>query len=673
MASLWKSTGCYNETMSETIKKKYAIGVIPLIPLPLSREPSFTYEYPDMIALGSLVRIPFGKRSIQGIVTGGSELTMPLPFRTRPVSAIIAPEFLTPLQIRLAQFIGESSLTPLSIVLRHFIPKQVSERKKPSLHVKKILPIPDATPSIKKILRTLAKTHRHHILTRSTDEKLSLILALATKTLKTKDGQMLILVPDILLARELLETCGRFIDPHVLALITSTLSDGAYFTYWEAIRSGEARIIIGTRQSLFAPFQNLDTVFLDFDGHDGYKQWDMMPRYEGRAVAGHLATLHNARFITASPTESLQVLAEHEAGEMTLSGESIFDDVKLRDNIILSDLKLDRYKKNFSPFSLLTLDCIRDVLKRGRQILLIVNRQGTSIFSVCERCKNVLRCPQCERALVGTSTGSYRCLRCAYHTKEFPTCPSCGGLNFKNMGFGTEKLERDLRRLFAHTRIRRLDASSRRLKQEEADILSDAHAGSIDILIGTEAALLAPSLPKLDLIVILDGDNALRFPDYQAEERLLRSLGNALMRVSRETSAGKLIIQTFHSEHALFRALTEGTLDTVLDTLKQDRQLFSYPPYGIVIKCALQDTDEQKIGSEIHRAKGLLETAAREAATSFSVSDPVIPLAPKIRGEHIRFIIIRVRGLVFPEPLRKLLGTLSSQGFTIDRNPLSLS
>lgn len=651
-------------------QKKYAIEVIPLIPLPLLREPSFTYEYSESIKKGSLVRIPFVKRSIQGIVRDSSEMTTPLPFKTRPVSSVIAPDFLTQAQIALTEFIGEEYLTPLGLVLKHAAPKQVTERKKVSAKIKSQIALPIPSPSEKKRVAALAKTDRSHYLPKSLEEKNTVFLALAGKTIASNGKQILLLVPDMLLARELFDRYREYFDPSVLALITSNLSDGAYSTHWEAIRSGSARIIIGTRQALFAPFHDLETILLDFDGHDGYKQWDMMPRYEGRVVAEKLALIHGANFITVSPTPTLQTLFERENGGMPIHGESIFDDKQARGNIILSDLKLDRYKKNFSPFSLLTIEHIRETLKKGKQILLIVNRQGTSIFSVCERCKHVLRCPNCERALVGTDKGSYRCLHCSYHTKEFPSCPGCGGINFKNMGFGTEKLERELKRLFSYSTIRRLDATSRRLKQSEASILEEAHAGKINILIGTEAALLAPSLPKLGLIALLDGDNALRFPDYQAEERLLRSLAIALARAN---GKGNLIIQTFHSEHPLFRALTGGTTQAIIDTLAQDRRMFSYPPYGTLIKCSISDADEKKIEKEIQRARESLEMPAGSGEISWNVSAPVIPLIPKIRGKYNRFIIIRIKGPAIPENLYRNLAKLSAQGFIIDRNPLSVS
>ena len=533
-------------------------------------------------------------------------------------------------------------------------------------------PSPETLCITEKILTAIMKEKRSHYLSASVEEKISLFLSLAKKTIAKKNGQLLILVPDILLARELFETFEMYFDSSLLALITSSLSDGTYFTYWESIRNGEARIIIGSRQALFAPFHGLQTVLLDFDGHDGYKQWDMMPRYEGSVIAKHLASLHEANFITVSPTPTLQTLFEHDAEHTPIYGASIFDDQQSRNHIILSDLKLDRYKKNFSPFSLLTIEHIREARARGERVLLIVNRQGTSIFSVCERCKEVLRCPNCERALVGTKTGSYRCLHCSYHTKEFPSCPNCKGINFKNVGFGTEKLERELKRVFPHAHIKRLDATSRRSKRDEGDILMEARSGNIDMIVGTEAALLAPSLPELGLIVLLDGDNALRFPDYQAEERLLRTLAIALGRIAGEKNRSKIIIQTFHSEHELFRALTDGTMNDIIDTLQKDRMSFSYPPYGTIVKCSIDDADEKKVEQIIRRATITLCPHSEEEH-SYTVSDPVIPLIPKIRGKHRRFIILRIKGLIIPPHLRRSLGALSTQGFSIDRNPLSLS
>lgn len=206
--------------------------------------------------------------------------------------------------------------------------------------------------------------------------------------------------------------------------------------------------------------------------------------------------------------------------------------------------------------------------------------------------------------------------------------------------------------------------------------MTEAHAGNIDMLIGTEAALLAPSLPRLGLIVLLDGDNALRFPDYQAEERLLRTLAIALGRLVGEKSkrhTSKLIIQTFHSEHTLFRALTDGTMNDIIDTLQHDRKLFSYPPYGTIIKCSIEAVDEKGAEQAIQRARDLLKNHITEDTPSVSVSDPIIPLIPKIRGKHRRFIILRIKGPVIPQSLRNPLGTLSTEGYTLDRNPLSLS
>jgi primosomal protein N' (replication factor Y) len=659
--------------MKEKTPKKYAVQVIPLIPLPLLRDASFTYEFPESIAEGSLVRIPFGRRNIRGIVGGSSAMTHPLPFRTRPVSAILTPAFLTPAQIDLARMVSARYFAPLGVTLRHFIAKQVIERKKVRVKTPAKLPIPMPSPPRKKILSLIMKGSRAHLLAESPEEKQALFLALAQKILAKKKGQLLILVPDILLAREYFEVFGRYFEHQSLALISSNVSSGAYYTSWEAIRDGRARIVIGTRQTLFAPFRDLSMILMDFDGHDSYKQWDMMPRYEAHVVAGHLASLHQARFVTVSPAPNIRNHFETEHKGMPIYGESVFDDESSQANIILSDLKLDRYKKNFSPFSLLTIEHIRETMRRGRRILLIVNRQGTSVFSVCERCKEVLRCPDCERALIGTDAGSYRCLHCAYRTDAFPSCPNCGSLNFKNMGFGTEKLERDLRRSFARARIRRVDASARRLKQDETSLLRDAHAGKIDILIGTEAALLAPALPDLGLIVLLDGDNVLRFPDYQAEERFLRGASIALFRATSLPRETKIIIQTFHSEHPLFQSLLRGKATDTISDLGRDREPFSYPPFGTVIKCSAIDADASKAEQSIEQASRDLEAGRRSPGAPFFMSAPVIPLSPKIRGKNICFIILRIPGQTIPDDLGNILRKLSDRGLIIDRQPLSLS
>ncbi len=554
----------------------YRLEVAPLLILPLTRSPFFSYASTTSIPLGSLVSISFGSQTVEGVVFDCQVLPGKKPLWMKSVSHVIEPSSLTPAQRELAIRVSREYFTPLGRTLKHFLPKKVQERARP-----------EAAISKPKLLR--ATKHEQKLVKLFLENKLSVpsfldtsafpepkrILALIAKSMATEKKQTLIIVPEIILTFGLTHFFQSYFASGI-AVLHSKLSDGAFSTLWERIRSGEASVIIATRQGLFAPFHALGAIIITEEQDESYKQWDMSPRYHGKKVAQFLSELTNARLLLTSSTPSVSTLHEiHEKKLLPL--EPLANHDPLIPQLSVINLKLERYRRNFSPLSEELALALRDAVDRGEQALLYINRQGMNAFSVCEKCKEVFRCKQCDHPLTSTKEGHFRCVSCSYTTALFPNCPSCGHLTFRHIGFGTERIEKEVQKLLPKARIVRLDSTTLKTPKIFQTTFSAGQKNEIDILIGTQMILKDPPLPKLSLIAMIDADSVLLFPDFQADERLFRDLSRAVRQVARQPK-GRVFVQTFRPEGAFFQKIAGKKSKEVLEYLLSERSDLSYPP-----------------------------------------------------------------------------------------------
>lgn len=555
----------------------YRLEVAPLLILPLTRSPFFSYASITPIPLGSLVSISFGSQTVKGVVFDCQILPGKKPLWMKSVSRVIEPSFVTPAQRALALAISEEYFTPLGRTLKHFLPKKVQERIRP-----------EVTHSKPKLLRTTK--HEQKLLKLFLENKDSVpcfldtsafpepkrLLALIAKAMATEKKQTLIIVPEIILTWGLAQFFQSYFASDRIAVLHSKLSDGAFSTLWERIRSGEASVIIATRQGLFAPFHALGTVIVTEEQDESYKQWDMSPRYHGKKVAQFLSEQTTARLLFTSGTPSVGTFhAIHKKQLFPL--EPLVNHEPLIPRLSIVNLKLERYRRNFSPLSEELAIAIRDAVDRGEQALLYINRQGMNAFSVCEKCKEVFRCKECDHPLVGTKEGHFRCVSCGYTTDLFPNCPTCGHLTFRHIGFGTERIEKEVRKLLPKARVVRLDSTTLKAPKTLQTTCAAGQKNEIDILIGTQMVLKDPPLPKLSLVAMIDADSVLLFPDFQADERLFRDLSRAARQVAGQPK-GRVFVQTFRPEGAFFQKIAGKKSAEVLEYFLSERNDLSYPP-----------------------------------------------------------------------------------------------
>jgi primosomal protein N' (replication factor Y) len=422
--------------------------------------------------------------------------------------------------------------------------------------------------------------------------------------------------------------------------------------------------------AVFAPFKKLGLIVIDEEQDMSYKSWDMNPRYDARTVAEELAQIQGAKIVRGSATPSIESYwraMENKIKLLQLPKLKILNTKYQIPSTSIVDIKKERWDKNYTSISRKLKSEIAYALKYNQQIILFINRQGMSSFSVCESCKTVLKCPKCSRALVYERGGNYKCNQCSYKTSIFPKCEKCGGLIFKNVGLGTQKIEKEIAKLFPLAKILVADSSMSKKKNFQEELYLKFSRGEADILIGTQMISKGWDLPRVSLVGIIDADNLLSLPDFSAEEKAFQMISQVAGRVSRPGArfAGEVVIQTFQPENKTIQLAAENDFGNFFERIIEERKSLNLPPCGKIIRLVFQDYDFEKVEKESQDVFEIFEKIK-----GITVSEPHNPLLSKIRGRFRKQIIIKFKDII-PIELEKEIKKLKS-GWIIDRDPISI-
>jgi len=675
---------------------KIIVDIVPIARIPLSRNQSFSYLSDVEIPTGSLVSVPLFRRVTEGVVTGYRPDFKRLgSIELKKVAKVLEESFLDKKQIELAQFISDYYFSPLGIVLKSFIPKRIKARIKRSdlktvMAISKVGPWNGSQTKPEIILtaeqkNAIDKISKNNLKLEIRNLKFLLygpagsgkteVYIESIKNLK-KNEQALILLPELTLTPQAIERYGEHFGAENIVVMTSRISKGEYYSQWQRIKSGEAKIIIGTRMAVFAPFKKLGIIIVDEEQDMSFKQWDMNPRYDARAVAEKLTELHKCKIIFGSATPSI------ESYQKTIDQEFILIEIphlkipgapkKDYDGpeVLIVDLKKEKWEKNHSPISRKLRSEIAYALKNKLQTILFINRQGMSSFSICTECKTVLKCPQCEKALIYDNSGIYKCTSCTYVTSIIPTCSKCKGLAFQNIGLGTQKIEREIAGMFASARIARMDNQTMKEAGTQEKIYHDFAESKIDILIGTQMLTKGWDLPNVALIGIIDADNMLAIPDFSVNSRAFANIIQVAGRSNRPHAKfrGMVIIQTFNPLQELFRFAAERNFKQFFEKEIKERQDLSLPPFGKLIKLVFQDYDKKKVSQETERVFKILEEIINN---QISISEPQESFIANVRGRHRKQIIIKLKNRIVTEEIGRTISNLPA-GWLIDVDPISI-
>jgi len=641
----------------------YRIEVAPLSILPLRRSPLFSYCSRVEIPVGAVVSISFGKQELRGVVCACvSSKNRPASW-IKEISSVLLRDGLTEEQIRLARMISAEYFTPLGKTLIHFLPDG-----KRLFRSHETAPYPDAEPSpslgspeIKKILPSLFGEGMRAALTLHPKDKTSAIALLIDEYRKRAEFRrsILVLVPEILGA-ELLSS-ALTISGIEHTLLTSALTRKSFLAAWDQARI-PGTVFVGTRQALFSPFANLGMIIMVDADDDAYKQWDMSPRYDARRVVPMLSDLFRSRTVLLS--SFLDTAQTHDRTASRLVHTDLVSSLPLAPlNIV--NLRLERYRKNYSPLSVESREHIGRALSKKEKIFLIVNQSGYSKITVCENCKKILRCPKCQAMLHPDKSGSFHCSACPYETPLFPSCFECGHLGFKQIGFGTERIEREARRLFPFTRVRRVDKNTLEKKTARSDLIEHRITDSADIIIGVPSLLNVLNDESVRTVVFIDADSMLAWSDFRTDERFALRVFRARLLAG---SDGAVFLETFQPENIFLKKLATEPYEEIERILREDRELLAYPPFSRLIALEISRDTQAQANKTVEKLEKSLRALPKSEKWRIFIQQ-----APErhFRGKYTARILFRVKDDVLPPSLTEWLSTLPKDTF-VDRDPLSI-
>ena len=493
--------------------------------------------------------------------------------------------------------------------------------------------------------------------------KTSVYIRLIQRCLE-KGKSALLLVPEIALTPQLLGLMAAWFGSGV-AVLHSSLGMGERYDQWKRVKSGDARVIVGTRSAVFAPCESLGVIILDEEQEHSYKS-ENSPRYCAREVAMWRGVKEHTLVLLGSATPSVESMYHAKKGDYSLytlrsryNGRPLprveivdmREEIKMGNDLTLSDSLRQQLCDNWTA---------------GNQTVLLLNRRGNSRALVCVDCREVPQCPRCSLAMTyHSANGRLMCHYCGFSQPVPRRCPKCGG-PLKPMGTGTQKVEQELKSLFPDMTVDRMDADTVSAVNTHEKILEHFQKEHVAVLLGTQMVAKGLNLPKVTLVGVLDADLSLYTGGYRAGETTFNLLTQVVGRAGRGEEAGRAVLQTMTPNHRLIQLAANQDYDGFYDLEIRLRQMQNAPPFGDRLMVTFQGEDETAVlRSAVKFRDSLLQCLAQPDYRSekMNVLGPAPCPVPKI-NYHYRYRLTVCGSM--NRPMRFLLAWLLRQ-FARDR------
>jgi primosomal protein N' (replication factor Y) len=452
-------------------------------------------------------------------------------------------------------------------------------------------------------------------------------------------NQVLYLLPEIALTTQIVFRLKKLFGSE-MGIYHSKFSDNERVEVWNGVLTGKLRFIVGVRSSVFLPFDNLGLIIVDEEHDPSYKQHEPAPRYHARDTALMMGHIHGAKVVLGSATPSLESYYQARTqryGYIELKER--FGDALLPD-IVFANLSEEKKRKTMKgEFSSALLNEIQQSLNHQEQVILFQNRRGYSPMIECQDCGWI---PKCINCAVSLTYHQYRhamiCHYCGYKEDMPPKCPTCSSTRIQTLGYGTEKLEEELKFHFAEAKTQRMDLDTTRTKSGYENIIQGFESGDTNILVGTQMVTKGLDFDKVNLVGVFDADRMMHFPDFRSYERAFQLIMQVSGRSGRRAKKGKVVIQTSSPSHRLFSFVKQHDVNGFMEEQLKDRQEHGYPPFSRLIEISLK-----------HMDKKIVNLAALELSEQIKKSIPVVrlvgpgePMIGKIRNEFLMTMLIKV-------------------------------
>jgi len=422
--------------------------------------------------------------------------------------------------------------------------------------------------------------------------KTTIYIRLINEMLK-KQKSSILLVPEIALTPQMLQTFSSHFGDEI-AVLHSSLSMGERYDEWKRIRSGIAKVVIGTRSAVFAPVNNLGIIIIDEEQEDTYKS-ENTPRYHARDVAKYLCAQSQATLLLGSATPDVCSRFNAEIGKYAffrLNGR--YNEMSLP-QVRVVDMKQELKAGNGGSISSLLRGELQENIDRGEQSILFINRRGTNKLVTCSECGFIYHCPNCSASLTYHSVGNrLLCHYCGYSQRLDAACPECGGvLNF--IGAGTQKVVEELGQLFPDTPILRMDTDAVSAARSHRTLLEEFKAKRIPIMVGTQMVTKGLNFENVTLVGVLSADQSLYCGDYRAGERTFSLITQVIGRGGRFEKPGRAVIQTFTPQNQVIQEAAHQDYESFYRSEIEMRRLTGSPPFSDLYVLTASGEDEDTV------------------------------------------------------------------------------
>ena len=467
-----------------------------------------------------------------------------------------------------------------------------------------------------------------------------------------RGGDVLLLVPEIALTAQLIARMERIFGSRVTPYHSKLTNRRRTETYLRLNRSEGGEFVVGVRSSIFLPLNHLQLIIVDEEHDASYKQTEPAPRYNARDCAVVMARLTGGRTLLGSATPSLETwlnAASGKYGRAELTER--YGDARPPEILISDTLRAAKRGERKAHFNKLLLDKIGGALDRGEQVMLFQNRRGFSPYVECSECGWTAHCPHCNVTLTYHKNGQKLvCHYCGYTAAVPAKCPSCKVTDVVPMGFGTEKVEEEISRIFPEARVARLDRDSVTSEKAFNAIIADFEARKTDILVGTQMITKGFDFGGVSLVGILNADNLVNSPDFRAAERAFQLMMQVAGRAGRRAEGGEVVIQTSEPGHPVIRQVVAGDFGAMARAQLAEREAFFYPPYARLTSLTLRHRDPAVL------RQGVVALATRlRARFGRRLLGPMTPPVDRIRGEYLVGLLLKVESGASSSRARELL------------------
>lgn len=662
---------------------------------------ALTYSFEEPLQRGQLVNVPLGRRKVKGLVLGPA--TEAPEFAIKSIDSIdtdYAP--LPDSFVKWLEWLAQYYLHPIGQVVQSAFPPLRKAEKQRQSKRPPVIPQLEADTNLnltdeqQKSFEDISKHtgfSTHLIFGVTGSGKTEIYLRLLEEVLK-QGKRGIVLVPEISLTPQLIHRFARRFGDKIAAL-HSQLTDRERTNQWWEIVEGRKSILIGARSALFCPVADLGLIIVDEEHEPSFKQ-DEKLKYNGRDAAVMMGKMLNCPVVLGSATPSLESWKNAQDGKYHLHTLRRRVANRALPDIEVIDLRHqksddDEKKKSIEKYSHLPFwlspdlyERMGEVLERGDQAALFLNRRGVAQMVVCPACGHTRECPNCDISLTLHAHSHLICHYCDYHENFKTKCPDCKEGELEAIGLGTELLETDLTRLFPGKVIARADRDEIQSRADLEDLISRMETGEIDILVGTQMIAKGLDFPKLKLVGLVLADVGFNLPDFRATERSFQLItqmsGRSGRHVKEGESPGKVIIQTFNVEHESITFARNHDFEGFAKHELVSRSQLNYPPAGRLVSFRIQGTHLGKV----EETAGLLARRAFALKTQFpqqygniEVLGPAEAPLSKLRGQFRYHLLVKSAQLAAVNPFsRQLLGDQdwvpSGIKILIDIDPMSL-